>query len=247
MISVPFQFNANPRFGPRDGNQYTLLIQPVIPFELNDDWNLIARTTIPVFSNPSLRPGSDRSTGLGNTQLQLFFSPKEPTESGLIWGAGPIISTPTNTGEDRGPDRWGLGPTAVVLKVAPPWVYGAVGQHVWSVSGGKDAHINSSLVEPFVNYNLGDGTYLTSSPIITADWKAKGSDTWLVPVGGGVGQIFHIGQQACDAQIQTFYNVHRPEDANRWNIRCTFKLLYPKKKKKKAPPNDQLAYNSGNW
>src|SRR5262245_12461502 len=49
MISVPFVFNADFGYGPPgNGTGYTLNIQPVIPFTLNPEWNLISRTILPV-------------------------------------------------------------------------------------------------------------------------------------------------------------------------------------------------------
>jgi len=48
MISLPFQNNTNFNYGPRDKTQNTLDIQPILPFELNEDWKLITRTILPV-------------------------------------------------------------------------------------------------------------------------------------------------------------------------------------------------------
>ena len=51
LISVPFQANFDFRMGPLDqGTQFKLNFQPVIPLELNKDWNLIVRTIVPYIS-----------------------------------------------------------------------------------------------------------------------------------------------------------------------------------------------------
>lgn len=84
------------------------------------------------------------------------------------------------------------------------------------------------LVQPFINYNLPGGWYLTSSPIITADWKAPGGDQWTVPLGGGGGRTFKIGKQAFNAYVQAFGNVVRPDDAGDWTLRVQVSLLFPK-------------------
>src|SRR5258706_16402064 len=69
LISVPFQNNTNLNFGPEKGTQNILNIQPVIPISISNDWNIITRTILPVISNPSLAPGDDRTTGIGDVQL----------------------------------------------------------------------------------------------------------------------------------------------------------------------------------
>jgi hypothetical protein len=228
LISVPFQDNINFNVGPEDGTQNVLNIQPVIPFNLNADWNLITRTIIPVISQPAFAPGEDRSNGLGDIQFTAFLSPANA--SGLIWGVGAIAQLPTNSNDRLGNDRWGLGPSFVALHLAKgdPWVYGALVNNVWSVGSGDNPSYNNFLLQPFLNYNFPEGLYLTSSPIITANWKADSDDRWTVPLGGGVGKIFHFGKLPVNTQIQAFYNVVTPDDGADWTLRLQVQLLFPK-------------------
>ncbi len=100
--------------------------------------------------------------------------------------------------------------------------------NVWSVGSGDDPSYNNFLFQPFLNYNFPDGLYLTSSPIITADWKADSDDRWTVPLGGGVGKIFHLGKLPVNTQIQAFYNVVTPDDGPDWTLRLQMQLLFPK-------------------
>jgi hypothetical protein len=127
-------------------------------------------------------------------------------------------------------DHWGLGPSFVILHIekGSPWVYGALANNIWSVGGGDDPSYNNFLLQPFINYNLPKGLYLTSSPAITANWKADSNDRWTVPLGGGVGKIFRIGKQAMNAQAQAFYNVVTPDDggADR-TLRLRLQFLFP--------------------
>jgi hypothetical protein len=75
LISVPFQFNYDQNIGPReDGERLTLNIQPVIPISLNDDWNVISRTIVPIISQDEIFPGAGDQFGLGDTVQSLFFS-----------------------------------------------------------------------------------------------------------------------------------------------------------------------------
>ena len=135
LISVPFQNNTNFNVGPNDGTQNVLNIQPVIPIELNKDWNLITRTIMPLIWQPGFYPGQSPRFGLGDIQMSGFVSPSKPGPGGLIWGAGAIVQMPTDT-NDLGNKNWGLGPTAVVLRIkhGDPWVYGVLANNVWSLS-----------------------------------------------------------------------------------------------------------------
>ena len=135
LISVPFQNNVNFGVGPDDDVQYILNIQPVIPFRLTEDWNLISRTIVPLIYQPELAPGVGEVFGLGDIQQSLFFSPAKPGT--VIWGVGPILQFPTATDDSLGQGKWGAGPTAVALTVQGPWVLGALVNNVWSFAGDE--------------------------------------------------------------------------------------------------------------
>jgi len=212
LISLPFQNNTNFNTGPLNGTQNILNVQPVIPIELNKDWNLITRTIAPLIWQPAFTPGEGTQFGLGDIQLSAFASPSEPGPGGLIWGAGAIVQMPTDTNERLGNKNWGLGPTAVVLRLekGSPWVYGVLVNNVWSLSSDeRGGAYNNFLMQPFLNYNFAGGTYITSAPIVTADWKAESSQRWTVPLGLGVGHIFHLGRLPVNTQISGYYNVIR--------------------------------------
>jgi hypothetical protein len=157
LVSVPFQNNTNFNYGPLSGTQNILNIQPVIPIDLNKDWNIITRTIMPVIWQPEFLPGQGSSFGLGDIQLSAFLSPASPGPGGLIWGAGAILQMPTNTDDTLGNKNWGLGPTAVVLHLdkGDPWVYGVLVNNVWSLSSDKQGgRYNNFLMQPFLNYNF---------------------------------------------------------------------------------------------
>ncbi len=135
MISVPFQFNYDEGYGPNDGDRLTLNIQPVIPISLNDEWNVISRTILPVIWQNDIAGDSGEQTGLGDITQSLFFSPKHPGPSGIIWGVGPAFLVPTGTDDLLGTGKWGAGPTAVVLKQMGGWTVGGLANHIWSFAG----------------------------------------------------------------------------------------------------------------
>jgi hypothetical protein len=226
VVSVPFQFNSNFNVGPFHQPQGVLNIQPVIPITLNEDWNLITRVITPVIAQPRFSPTGGREFGLGDMNPTFFLSPAKPGE--IIWGIGPTFLLPTATDKNLGNSRWGAGPGVVVLTIKGPWVIGALANNIWSfASTGAGANVNQFLVQPFVNYNFPHGWYLTSSPIITANWLAKGAK-WTVPVGGGFGRLFKVGDQPVNMQLAAYYNAVTPKGGANWQVRFTVQLMFPK-------------------
>ena len=228
LISVPFQNNLNLNTGPYQKNQDILNIQPVIPIDVNADWNIITRTILPIISMPPLSPYQGRTTGLGDLQITAFLSPANP--GAWIWGVGAITQQPTHSDPLLGNNNSGYGPSAVVLHLekGSPWVYGFLANNVWSSNNSNAPSYNNGLIQPFLNYNFKGGLYLTSSPIMTVNWQAKGPNQWTVPMGGGVGKIFHFGRLPVNSQFAGYYNVARPDFAPNWQIRLQVQLMFPK-------------------
>jgi len=225
LISLPFQNNMNFDVGPNDRTQNVLNIQPVWPIDLGENWNLITRTILPVISQPA--PGSDRTNGVGDLNFTGFISPSKPGK--VIWGVGPALIFPTASDDVLGTDKWSAGPSVVVLTMPGSFVVGALVSNVWSYAGNDDrADVNSFLAQYFVNYNFPSGWYLTTAPIITANWEADSGERWTVPFGGGFGKVFRVGKQPMNVNTQVFYNVERPENGARWQWRFQFQLLFPK-------------------
>ncbi len=230
LISVPVQSNTNFGVGPQKATQEIVNLQPVVPFTLNDHWNLLTRTVLPLISQPGFAPGQPTRTGIGDAQLSLFLSPSQPSASGLIWGAGMVVQAPTDT-HDLGNRNWGAGPTFAVIRLKPggPWVYGVLVNNVTAMtSDRRGGRYNNFLLQPIVNYNLPGGTYINSVPIITANWEARHGQQWTVPVGMGIGHVFHIGKAPINAQIGGYYNAIRPDGAARWQTRVQVQLMFPK-------------------
>ncbi len=227
LISVPFQNNFNFGVGPDNDLQYNLNIQPVLPIKLDDDWNLISRTVLPLIYQPVLAPGVGDVFGLGDIQEQLYLSPGKA--SSFIWGAGPVFQFPSATNVALGTGKWAAGPGGVALVVKGPWVVGALANNIWSI--GEDngrTDVDLLTIQPFINYNFPGGWYLTSSPIITANWVADSDNRWTVPIGGGVGKIFRIGAQPMNAQLAAYDNVVTPDGGPDWQIRFQIQFLFPK-------------------
>jgi hypothetical protein len=224
-ISVPFQNNTFFNVGPLHKTANDLIIEPVIPTKLNADWNLIARWITPLVYLPRVSPVEGSEFGLGNLQPEFYLSPAH--SGSVIWGVGPKLYLPTATNKALGINRIGGGPTAVALTIQGPWVAGIVANNVWAGSG--NARVNELTLNPFVDYNLKNGWYFVSSPVITSNWVAKSGDRWTVPVGGGIGRLFKIGNQAVNARVQGLYNAVRPDFAPSWQLQVQVQFLFPNK------------------
>ena len=223
MVSIPFQDNIGFGYGPGNkGTQNVLNIQPVIPLHVTEDWNVITRTILPIVSQPSFSGGAG-TTGLGDLTITAFLSPAKP--GGVIWGVGPVASFPTATSPFTGSQStWGLGPSAVALAMPGHWVLGVLVSQIWSVAG---ASASQMLIQYFVNYNFEGGWYLTTSPILTADWNAAAGQQWVVPFGAGGGKIFRIGKLPFNGNVSAYYNAVRPDVGPEWTLRVQLALLLP--------------------
>jgi hypothetical protein len=226
LISVPFQFNYDSGYGPLDGDRAVLNIQPVIPISINDDWNVISRTILPFIWQNDIAGNSGSQFGLGDITQSFFFSPKEPGPGGIVWGAGPVFLLPTATDTMLGSGKWGLGPTAVVLKQDGPWTYGALANHIWSVAGNSDRpDISSTFLQPFISYTTPDAWTFSLNTESTYDWK---NDQWAVPINFSVAKLLKFGEQPVSFQVGARYWAEAPENGpNGWGFRAGITFLFP--------------------
>lgn len=238
LISVPIQANYDENIGLADGYKITTNIQPVIPISLNEDWNLISRTIVPIISQedivalPVKTPKgvqlieSGHQSGSGDILQSLFFSPKEPTAGGLIWGAGPVFLIPSGSDELLSSEKFGLGPTAVLLKQEKGWTYGLLTNHVWSVTGEDDRKdVSATFLQPFLSYTTKQATTYTLNTESTYDWEA---DQWSVPVHFGVSQLFKIGGQLVQVGGFARYWAESPDGGPEgWGARVVVTFLFP--------------------
>ena len=225
LISVPLQGNYDFGLGPGDGTKFTLNVQPVIPFELTEHWNLISRTILPVIDQEGIAPGgvSDKF-GLGDTLQSLFFSPKEADP--FIWGVGPALLLPTATDPLLGGEKWAAGPTAVILKQSGPWTYGALANHLWDFAGDDDrSSVNSTFIQPFVSYTTPQATTFMLNSETSYDWQ---HEQWNVPVNLLVSQLIKIGGQPVSVFAGVRYYLETPDGGPEWGLRFGLTFLFPK-------------------
>jgi hypothetical protein len=230
LISLPIKYDYNSDVGPTEqGNQSVLTVQPVIPFSIGADWNLISRTIIQGISVHNLVPGAGTQDGLGDTTQQFYFSPKKPTEGGWIWGAGPQVLLPTGASMFTA-SKWGVGPTAVALKQQNGWTYGALVNQMWSASSDSYKSDYSVLyVQPFLAYTTKTYTTAGINTESTYNWKAS---QWSVPVNLTLTQILKVGSQPLSLQVGVRYWADTPEGVGPkgWGYRFQLTFLFPKAK-----------------
>ncbi|WP_296707321.1 hypothetical protein [Rhodoblastus sp.] len=199
----------------------------MIPFHISDNWNIITRTILPLVWNPDMSPLPSKDFGTSATTFSAFLSPRNPTD-GWLWGVGPVVQIPTASSPLLGSSVWGGGATGVLVYMKGPWVAGVLVNNVWSLggtSGRFGTSYNNFLTQPFVNYNFGAGWYVTSSPIVTANWETQGTK-WTVPVGGGVGRVIKIGKLPVNLMVGAYYNVIRPDLGADWQLRTQVTFIF---------------------
>jgi hypothetical protein len=223
LISVPLQSNWDFGIGSKDAYQYKLNVQPVIPITLNEDWNLISRTILPVIDAESPEPGIPNASGLGDTTQSFFISPQKPT-NGIIWGAGPAFLIPTASDDLLGSDQWGAGPTAVFLKQTDGWTCGMLANQIWSF-GNSNEQVSATYIQPFVAYTTKMHTTVALNSESSYDWEAE---QWSIPFNLMVSQLVKIGELPVQLQLGGRWYADGPDGGPNWGLRFTVTFLFPK-------------------
>lgn len=229
LISIPFQFNYDHRYGPEsEGQKLFVNIQPVIPITLSEEWNLISRTIVPVtLHQDDLLPGLSQRCGLGDIVQSFFLSPAKPGPGGLIWGVGPVLLFPTATDELLGGEKWGIGPTGVVLTQRGPWTFGALANHIWSYAGADGREdVNVTVLQPFLTYTTKDAWTFGLNTESAFNWD---TDEWSVPINLTVSKLIKIGKQPVQVGGGVrYWAASYPQGPEGWGARVQMTILLPK-------------------
>ena len=225
LVTVPLESSFEFGSGSNRAMTYTLNIQPVIPFELTKDWILITRTIIPFFHQEASEPGMGDKTGLGDIEQSFFLSPRKLV-GGWIMGAGPVFLYPTATEPELGSGKWGVGPTAAVIKQTGGWTYGVLANQIWSFAGNSNREqVNTTLVHPLISYTWKNDFAVQFESESIYDWKQK---QWTVPLNLSCSQLVNIGKQPVSFQLGGRYFAERPAGGPDWGIVFTVTLVFPK-------------------
>ena len=231
LVSVPFQFNWEQEVGPSELTRFVLNVQPVMPFTMTPNWNLITRVIAPLVSQPPLVDGGAAAFGMGDITTSFFLSPSRAGK--LIWGAGPVLVLPSTSEPTLGSGKWSVGPTIVALKQTGPWTFGALWNQVWSFSGDSGrADVNQMFLQPFLAYQATHTVTLTLQSEMTANWDAENDDdTWTVPINVLVGKLATFGPFPASYQVGFGAFPAHPEAGPSWKLRAAIVLLLPRARK----------------
>ena len=241
-LSLPLNYTFHG--GADNGDVSIGSIQPIFPVTLGN-WNIINQLSLNFIGTsgvvngiaelPEPYPGSGVA-GLGDTGFTSLFSPR--SSGTFYWGIGPTFVFPTDTlfssTEDRrsrqlGSGKFSIGPAAMFIYQPGPWTLGFKSTQIWSVLGSNSReNVSQLILEPFANYNLGEGWYLTSDMDMIANWNFDSGNRWTVPLGGGVGKLFNLDNFAINTKLQGYYNVVRPDGAPDWSMNFTLQFMLPK-------------------
>jgi len=227
LVSVPFQMNWEQGVGPDKLTRFVLNVQPVVPFSLNEDWNMIARVIVPFVGQPPLGGGTQAASGISDVLTSIFFS---PAKSSIIWGVGPAISLPSTSEPTLGSGKWSIGPTVVVLKQSGPWTFGALWNQVWSFAGDPArSDVSQMFLQPFPAYNTKSLWTWTVQSETTANWEAP-DHKWTVPINVIAAKLSSFGPFPASYQIGIGAFVAHPTTGPDWKIRAALVVLLPRRR-----------------
>ena len=229
LVSIPLQVNWEEGVGPQDDLRFVLNFQPVVPFSLNERWNLIGRFILPFVSQPPLVGGGSTSAGTGDIVLSAFFSPAEAKRA--VWAVGPVFTLPTTSDPFLGSGKWSIGPTAIVLKQTGPWTYGALANHLWSYAdtGNTDRRdVNQTLLQPFVSYTTRDAVSIAVSSEATGNWESPTGEDWTVPILFNVSKVTRLGPFPFSLGGGLGVFVVTPDGGPEWKLRMTGTVILPR-------------------
>ena len=226
LVSIPFQMNWDQGVGPDDQTRFVMNVQPVMPFSVNENWNLITRVIMPFVSQPVLAPGGTAAFGVSDVLASAFLS---PTRAGVIWGVGPVLSLPSTTELTLGSGKWSAGPTVVVLNQVGQWTYGALWNQIWSFAGDPArGDVSQMFLQPFFSYTGANLVTVGVTAEAAANWKAP-DHKWTVPITFSVSKLSTLGMFPASYQIGVGAFVAKPEIGPSWRLRASLTVLLPRR------------------
>jgi hypothetical protein len=234
--------------------QNTTLLQPVMPFQLTEEWKAIFRPVIPINSfetvgNVDITTGTvpevtgidtKRKTGLGDIVLWTAFSNnyKPP----FVWGFGPTVMLPTATDDQLGSGKYSAGPMALAVSITDNWILGGVAQHWWSFAGDDDFEINTSQgaarvdradvnltdFQYIIRYRYSALTNIGAGPNIRYNWE---TDELSLPIGMGFDTLVKLGPLPAKVGVELYYYVAQDNQFGpQWQLRFFFSPVLPSPK-----------------
>lgn len=223
LISVPLQNNLNYGIGPFNGSKYTINIQPVVPFKLSENLNLITRYILPVVDQTDITGENTHQFGLSDATVTAFFAPKT---KGIIFGFGPAFLVPTATDKVLGTEKFGIGPSVLVMHQGKGLSVGFLANQIWSVAGNQDrADVNSFYTQIFLSHSYKSGASLGVNAEITQNWYAN---TTMVSLNPSIGAVTKLGDQVVQFAVMPLIPIVGPHDMRPdWGLRAVVAFVFP--------------------
>ncbi len=227
--------------------QNTMLIQPVMPFQLTDNWKVIFRPVIPINSyktvegyeidnnvgNPDKPVLSsvdfDRKNGLGDIVLWTAFATNEMAKPPNVFGVGTTVMLDTASDDKLGTGQNSVGPMALAFHIDEKWIYGTVVQHWWSVNENSNRNrVNLTDIQYVGRYRYSPDTNIGFAPNIRYNWEADGSDRWTIPVGIGADTMIKMGPLPVKIGLEVYHYIKQPDEFGpEWQVRLFFTPVVP--------------------
>jgi hypothetical protein len=221
FVKVPIQSTSGFQLGREHKVGESLNVEPLLPFSLNADWDLLARPSLTF----TYAPTPHEQSGLEDLETSFFLTPAKATT--WIWGFGPIFHFPTASSSQLGTGRWSAGPTAALAYSEGPWSNYILAYQLMSFAGNRErGSVNQTYIEPEISYNFESGWYVDCDPAITYDWTADAAKAWTIPMGADIGKAFSVGSQSLSAQIGAYDLLKRAEGDPQWIARVSVTLLF---------------------
>lgn len=226
LISVPIQNNIDYGIGQLKGSRYTLNVQPVIPFSLTSNINLIARVIVPYVDQYNISGVGEHQSGISDIVATAFFTPAKPS-NGLVWGVGPAFLIPIGSNPYLTTQKWGVGPSVILLKQQNGWTTGLLANQIWSIAADSSrTNVSQMLVNPFLSYNWKGGATATAQIEWTQNWI---SGTPVVYFEAMASTISSIGKQKINLALGPKFQLSAPEYAqSKFGLRAVISFLFPK-------------------
>ncbi len=223
LISVPLQNNLNYGIGPYNGIKYTINVQPVIPFKLSDDLNLITRYIVPVVDQTDITGENEHQFGLSDATVTAFFSPKCKS---LHWGVGPAFLVPIATDKFLGTEKFGIGPSILLLHQGKGLTAGFLANQIWSVAGNDNrSDVNQFYTQIFLSHSYKSGASLGVNAEITQNWEAK---TTMISLNPTIGAVTKFGSQIVQFAISPLIPITGPDESKPdWGLRAVLTFVFP--------------------
>ena len=223
LISVPFQNNINYGIGPYNGSKYVINFQPVIPFKLTENLNLISRYIIPIVDQRDITGDNTNEFGLSDATITAFFAPKSDK---LIYGIGPAFLVPVATDKFLGTEKFGIGPSALVMHQGKGLTIGFIANQIWSVAGNEDrADVNQFYTQIFLSHSYKSGASLGVNAEITQNWEGR---TTMISLNPSIGGITKLGDQVVQLAVSPLIPIAGPHDLRPdWGLRAIVAFVFP--------------------